>query len=344
MDYVFQERNGLPAHIKKLVETPPPTGTGKREVHRHILRSAALVRSFLSSDEAFTYLSACSWPRRLKTGELEEAVQKAYALPKMKRRNSQAQAPPKLQVNLAEIEAIVAERFSGRSLLEELRQSSPVPIPESTDQIIRTLFPPDSLLCVGWRLNGVLTAPLANLSQLETYQFIVPSPMSALDWTDGSGRRHHRGNANTGPRRFLVTDLDIKPTQPGGAPSIYAPLIAKWAAAHLTLKDAMAALIIYLAEAGPLSMVVDSGNVSLQAWWYCQGESEALSGGMRAFFESAVMLGADPAGWIPCQLFRMPGAQRLDTGRPQAVVYYNPDSIDEKDSQSSQDQNQDLAD
>jgi hypothetical protein len=172
----------------------------------------------------------------------------------------------------------------------------------------------------------------------ENFQFIVPSPMSAPYWTDAKGKQHDRGNANVGPRRFIVTDFDIKP-----GIALYASLIDKWSHAGVTIQAATAALINYLAEEGPLTMVVWSGNISLQAWWYCQGESEALSGHMRSFFEEAVILGADPHGWTKCQLFRMPGALRPDTGRRQACIYFNPDSINEEDSQSSQDQNQDLA-
>jgi hypothetical protein len=113
-------------------------------------------------------------------------------------------------------------------------------------------------------------------------QYVVPNPMSAEYVLDKDGKRHRRTRANTGPRKFIVTDHDIKPGNP-----LYADLITKWAKYHVTVQDAQAAIIGFLAEHGPLSMVVYSGNVSLQAWWYCQGEKETLSSGLRAFFGKA---------------------------------------------------------
>jgi hypothetical protein len=245
-------------------------------------------------------------------------------------------------VNL--IEQLVTERISSRNGVDEFLRERSKPIPNSVAEILQILYPTRPLICAAYDWTTALTRPLdwfitprpdKGGNAPENFQFIVPSPMSTPYWIDQKGRHHARGNANVGPRRFLVTDFDIKAGQP-----IYAGLIDKWAQAGITIQAATAALIDYLAEAGPLVMVVWSGNISLQAWWYCQGESEALSGQMRGFFESAVILGADPQGWTKCQLFRMPGAQRVNTRHRQAVIYFNPDSIDEKDSQSSQDQNQ----
>ena len=240
------------------------------------------------------------------------------------------------------IEQLVTERISSRNGVDEFLRDRSKPIPNSVAEILQVLYPTRPLICAAYDWTTALTRPLdwfitprpdKGGNAPENFQFIVPSPMLAPYWIDEKGRHHARGNANVGPRRFLVTDFDIKAGQ-----HIYASLIDKWAQAGITIQAATAALIDYLAEAGPLVMVVWSGNISLQAWWYCQGESEAVSGQMRGFFESAVILGADPAGWTKSQPFRMPGAQRVGTGRRQAVIYFNPDSIDEKDSQSSQDQ------
>ena len=90
-------------------------------------------------------------------------------------------------------------------------------------------------------------------------------------------------NANTGPRRFIVCDFDIKPTDRNGNPSIYSGLIERWETRHVTIQDACAALIEYLAEHGPLVMVVFSGNLSLQAWFFCEGEDESPHCPFRAF-------------------------------------------------------------
>jgi hypothetical protein len=152
--------------------------------------------------------------------------------------------------------------------------------------------------------------------------------MSAPFSVDSRGKRHLRSLANTGPRRYLVTDFDLKPTDRDGAPSIYAKLIGHWERFGVSIQDAQAALISSLQQLpGPLTMVVYSGNVSLQAWWFCEGESEELESPLRGFFESAVILGADSAGWTKCQLFRMPNARRTDTGRRQEVCYFDPSTI-----------------
>jgi hypothetical protein len=76
-------------------------------------------------------------------------------------------------------------------------------------------------------------------------------------------------------------------------------------------------------------MVVHSGNISLQAWFYCEGERETLNSCLRGFFEHAVILGADRAGWTRCQLFRMPCATRSDTGRRQVIHYFDPSTLNQ---------------
>jgi hypothetical protein len=263
-------------------------------------------------------------PRAAKPGEIEEALGLAYGTESTPRLDR----PPTHLASVADIDQIVAERFSGASMLEELRARSPDPIPKSTDQIVRALFEPESLVCVGSRFDLVLTAPLADLEGLEEWQLIVPSPMSAMRWVDAKGKKHARGLANTGARRYLVTDFDIKPFNKDGSPSIYFDLVIRWAAAGVTIQDAAAALIGFLSELpGPLVMVVYSGNISLQAWWFAEGEDESLDAKMRGFFQSAVILGADRAGWVKCQLFRMPGGLRSDTGHQQTVHYLDTSKI-----------------
>jgi hypothetical protein len=295
-------------------------------VHRHILKLANMLRHYAEA-EAAGELIRSRMPRRAKAKEIEESIELAYGLestPKLDRE------PPTHRASVEDIEQIVAERFSGRSMLEELQARSPFPILDSTVEVIDALFPPDSLICVGGDPWNEMTAPLPKLRKLlnrDFFELVVPSPMSAPNWVDAKGP-HSRGIANTGPRRFIVTDFDIKPTDKHGKPTVYFDLIQRWEAAGVTIQDACAALIGFLTELpGPLVMVVYSGNVSLQAWWFAEGEDESLAGKMRGFFQSAVILGADRAGWTTCQFFRMPGAQRCNTGRRQTVHYFDPSKI-----------------
>jgi hypothetical protein len=314
----------FPPSLERHLANCPKTGSGTRAVHRYLLEVGNYLRHYVEIEDARDLLHEATRDcgRRVSTDEINRALQKAYGTSSTPEEERQPRHSP--DVNL--IEQIVAERIGTRSALGGLRKRSPEPMP-NTAEILAALFDPGSLICAASEFNRSATRLLEEYTCPERYQFIVPSPMSSRYWTDVNGRQHARGNANIGQRRFIVTDFDIKPTKPNGSPSIYAAIIEKWNAAGVTIQDAAAALISYLADAGPLTMVVYSGNVSLQGWWYCQGESESLSGGMRAFFETAVILGADSAGWTRCQLFRMPGARRVDAGRRQDVVFFNPSAI-----------------
>jgi len=119
--------------------------------------------------------------------------------------------------------------------------------------------------------------------------------MSATTGLTQDGRTSARCLGNTGPRKYLVVEQDT-----GTA-------------------DEQAAVLLHLAERAPLVLVVTSGNKSLHGWFGCQDASDA---NLRDFFNYAVMLGADPATWTPCQLVRMPEGRR-DNGARQAVFFMN---------------------
>jgi hypothetical protein len=322
--YRFQPNGELPSHVKAALAAWPQSGSGTRLVHRHVLKVANYLRHYVTADQA-AQIIAEGMPRRGKAGEIQAAIELAYG--HSPARIAQ-EKPPRHQASVQMIEQIVAERFNGHSMLEELRAGSPYSVPDDTDLIVRRLFEPDSILCVARAPRSALSAPIDNFEQLSDYELIVPSPMSDFYALDEHGRKHARSLANTGPRRYIVTDFDIKPTDAHGNPTIYFDLFNRWQAAGVSLQDAQAALIMFLQELpGPLTMVVYSGNVSLQAWWFCEGESEELDAPLRGFFQSAVIVGADRAGWTKCQLFRMPGALRSNTGCRQQVHYFDPSTI-----------------
>jgi hypothetical protein len=309
----------LPEHVEDLLKNCPQTGSGSRGVHRWLIRVANHLRHHVPPDQAAA-LIAKHISRRPEVGEIEEAIAKAYgpngrSIPKARR-------VPNFEPDPDLIAQIVAERTAvGRSPLKELQASS-APIPATTAEIVGTLFPdPATFLCIGRTIRAPKTWALGAITDLDRFQFIVPNPMKAQAWIDPAGNPHPRCNANVLRRRYLICDLDIKPG------SIYDQLISDWQKAGIALSDAQAAVLESLAGAGPLVLVTFSGNQSLQGWFFCEGESESLSGKMRAFFESSVTLGTDPAGWIPAQFFRMPLARRLDTGRVQAVFYFNPSNV-----------------
>lgn len=119
--------------------------------------------------------------------------------------------------------------------------------------------------------------------------------MSATTGLTQEGRPSARCLGNTGPRQFLVVEQD------SGTP------------------DEQAAILLHLAERAPLVLALTSGGKSLHGWFSCQGTSDDK---LKAFFNYAVMLGADPATWTPCQLVRMPEGRR-DNGKRQAVLFLN---------------------
>jgi hypothetical protein len=316
-----QNGNGeLPPELQNLLSTWPATGSGTRAVHRHILTLANRLRHYVDCDQA-VHLIRGAMPRRAKRGEIEETIAKAYGLSRIPKADTNA-VPDHLP-DIPEIENIVAERIGPGSALKKLESLSQ-PIPASTTEILHTLFPVNALICVGSAVDNVRTLAPSDLRNPERCPWVVPNPMSASYSVDEEGRRHPRSLANTGPRRFIVVDIDIKSTDRHGAPTVYAALVEKWRKRGVSLQDAAAALLGYLSEYGPLTMVVYSGNISLQGWFFCAGEDESEDSHLRAFFGSAVILGADRTGWTRCQLFRMPAATNPRTKRRQTIHYFNP--------------------
>jgi hypothetical protein len=193
--------------------------------------------------------------------------------------------------------------------LAGLKAQTPVAPDLSTEQFIDALFPADSLLCVAGEQYDAITAARSQLrGYLEDLQFIVPSPMSALTGRTQDGAVSERCLANTGKRRFLVTEFDLGPD---------------------TL-DIQANLISHLKEFGmPLTLVLWSGSKSLHAWWSAQGRSEDPDDGTSLcnFFRYTTHLGADRATWLRCQFVRMPGGWNKRTQQRQIVHYFDSTTI-----------------
>jgi hypothetical protein len=290
---------------------PAPKGSGERNVHRWMLEAANACRRYnRTADQAFQFIDEHKTRNEKPAGEISEAIQKAYNTAV----NDKTAAREKHKwpdVNLELVEKIVSD--ANAFTIEDLKASSPLQFPDGQSHSVEALeallgCDDQTLICVGWAKDRFTTDNFANLKdQLPDAQFIVPSPMSAKTWTKASGELSAKGNANTGPRRNLVVEFDIKPVTDKAEPTIWFPLIEQWQAAGITVKDAMAALIEHLRKQGPLMCVVDSGGKSLHAWFHCAGESEELGSRLRKFFEYAVSIGADRATWTLSQFVRMAG-------------------------------------
>jgi hypothetical protein len=210
-----------------------------------------------------------------------------------------------------------------------LRRLSPAdPALYSTDQIVDLAYPGSAgevLLCVGKDTSRAITRPKgACMGAFSTYPFIVPNAMTAITGITQDGHKSQRALANTGKRRFLVTESDpIRWQDLNQREKAYFKSEESYLAAK---KDEAAAVIWHLnllASQFPLVLVVDSGGKSLHAWFLVEGFSEEQ---IRKFFRYAVAAGADAATWTKCQWVRMPGGLR-DNGKRQAVIYFNPEQL-----------------
>jgi len=123
--------------------------------------------------------------------------------------------------------------------------------------------------------------------------------MTARIGTTQDGKKSAHALSITGPRRFLVIEQD-----------------------RGTI-DEQAAILLHLAQFGPLVLAVHSGGKSIHGWFFCAGRAEEK---LRDFMEYAVSLGVDPALWVRSQFARMPDGRR-DNGKRQTVYCFRPEVI-----------------
>ena len=304
----------LPPGLHKLLANCPESGSGERLVHRWIMECGNQLRHFVLIDTAAELIRR-NISRRAKPREIEESLEKAYGEAALAVPSRSWPLP-----NARLIDITVSEYDEGTPGLVLLRKRSQA-IPKSAAELFALMFPDDPLLCVGLYQANATIAPRSRLTRPERFQFVVPNPMKAKFHLDpGTSKRKERCLANTLERRYIVTDFDLRGDWIEG-------VLRRWARVKYTPQDGMATLIGYMERdpaPAPLVLVVFSGNVSLQAWFYALGADPDK---LAAWFNCACLLGADPAGWVRCQYFRMPRGIRKETGKEQEIVYFNPDVI-----------------
>ena len=293
----------------QLLKKPcPASGDG---VHTWIFYAACrLIEAGLSNEEAEAEIEALMTREPNPTSEIMDALRSA--------RGDRSRSTPRWSpVNPAAIAEIVK---SGPTLLE-LVSRSPEPIQfgaqSRSELIVDTLFPGNPWLCIGatdWDFRTERREFWRG--RLCARSLIVPSPMSDRKGRTKKGELSYHSAANTGRRRFLITEFDSG-----------------------TL-DQQAALLWHLAQAVPfLALVVFSGSRSLHGWFCCEGEAEDK---LSRFFDYAHSLGACRGMWQISQFARLPDGTRRDgktsdalqlagienvpRGR-QAVLYFNPETI-----------------
>jgi hypothetical protein len=184
------------------------------------------------------------------------------------------------------------------------------------------LFGPDALLCVGMPMRPFYSGTIAELSEqcdLTKLAQIVPHRLTARTGYTKEGILSEHSLENTGPRCYDIIEFD-----PASWDSLTGRERDLWQGKdeYIQLKkDEQAAIISYLARFSPLSLVVDSGGKSLQAWFSSRGGDKESC---RPFNQRACELGADKAFLNNrSQFCRMPEGTRA-TGERQHVIYFDP--------------------
>lgn len=283
-------------------DQPPPAGAG---VHDWLFGIALRTREFpLESVRKFLEDRLADCDRYVPAREIEEALRNARKEP----------VPATVMADLGKrrprwspFDDDLSRRHSENpDALEELGSSGLVSPEEATPSaLLPELFSKQELICVGDGDYRARTEPLSQLLNsgiVDRMPRIVPNPMTREFGRTINKRLSARSLNNTGPRRYLVVEFD-RP--------------------ELTIMR-QASLLLHLSlEHAPLALVVHSGGKSLHGWFPCRGIAPRQQ---ESFMDYAIRLGADPATWTRCQFVRMPGAVR-ETGAPQTVLYFNPETL-----------------
>jgi hypothetical protein len=279
----------------------PSRGGG---LNNWLFKAACALYGYRSPEGILAILEEATAGEPIKPEEIERAVTRSALAKEGKLQTGSHKTASWPQINREQREAIVGNGGS----LSLLRDASPVQCEidrPASEEVLKTLFPGDPLICCAPSKNWALTRRVSEWSEFfPRQQFIVPSPMSSTFGKNQDGRRSSRCLDNTGARRFLVVEQD----KIGGE---VIPL------------DEQAAILLHLASIWPMALVCHSGGKSLHGWFFCDLQPEAR---VEHFFRYAVSLGADPATWLRCQLVRLPAGLR-DNGSHQTIYFFNPSLI-----------------
>jgi hypothetical protein len=209
---------------------------------------------------------------------------------------------PKWPPAVAEASAAIIQKTGiGLADLWELSPIRPDDSKPMTIPILEALFAGNPLVCCGKSSSVFWTRPLSDYGHdVESYQLIVPNPMSALTGRIKNARPGHEFSAhsldNTGPRKFAVIEFDSGSS------------------------DDHASLLWHLSSFWPFVLAVHSGGKSLHGWFHVAGSDEDQ---ILKFYRYATSIGADKATRLKSQFVRMPDGRR-STGQKQCVFYFNP--------------------
>ena len=287
----------LPRFVLDLLAAPPQRGEG---LNNWFYRVARVMHPYRTREEIINTLMAAAADQPIQRGEIERAVDRSAATAWQPGQPVSAPLPrPWPALNCEQRETIISRGLG----LADLWNLSPERFDDAephTEYLVDHLFPGNPLLCVGQSKSKFATRPREQWrGRLASTQFIVPSPMSARVGRTQDGEESEHTLENTGPRRFLVIEQDS-----GTA-------------------DEQSAVLLHLAEHGPLALAVHSGGKSIHGWFMVAGQPEDRT---RRFMRYAVAIGADPRLWTRSQFTRIPDGVR-DGRKRQTVYFFNPGVI-----------------
>jgi hypothetical protein len=145
--------------------------------------------------------------------------------------------------------------------LYDLWEDSPIrfnPDSINTEEIIDTLFAGNPWLCCAGQQQYQCATHRRETwrGQLSELAFVVPSPMTAQFGLTALGRRSQHSLAATGPRHYLIVELDLKRLNKRGQPTPWTNLIDQWEKNQITVNDACSAILWRLADFAPLTLAV----------------------------------------------------------------------------------------
>lgn len=272
-----------------------PYDEGRDTLHRDIFCSACLLlEEGHTQDQIFAVMRRAAnvvSDRQVPDRELVSAIECAASYLSSGLKLEGVRWPAKEPVYFGEV--ITANWGVAGELIEAARTRSSL----SPLDMLRLIYRPESLLCIGFEARVFATGSMPEIEEwikIRGIEFITPSPASKREGITKEGKVSPHCEDATGPKMFQVIEFD------SGDPRQHV-------ACHL-----------HLARQMPLMMLVYSGGKSIHGWYRVTPDTD-----LRAFFYDASLLGGDHVMWSRAQFSRLPEGINTLHNRKQSVLYFD---------------------